>query len=47
MLQNRRQLDSRLEQYQGKVSVKLPTYGYRFAAAGIAILFLAGLMAIS
>jgi hypothetical protein len=47
MLQNGRQLRSRLEHYQGKVSVKLPTYGYRFAAAGLAILLLAGLIAIA
>jgi len=47
MLQNCRQLHSRLEHYREKVSVKLPTYGYRFAAAGVAILLLTGLMAIA
>jgi hypothetical protein len=46
MLQNCRQLRSRLEHYQGRPSVKLPTYGRRFAAAGVVILFLAGLIAI-
>ena len=46
MLQNCRQLSSRLEHYEGKVSVKLPTYGQRFAVTGVVILLLAGLIAI-
>jgi hypothetical protein len=47
MLQNCRQSSSRLEHYQGKVSVELPTYGHRFAVAGVVILLLAGLIAIT
>jgi hypothetical protein len=46
MLQNCRQLRSRLD-YQGKPSVKLQTYGHRFVAAGVVILLLAGLIAIT
>ena len=47
MRQNGRQWHPRLERYEDKVSVKLTTYGYRFAAAGIVILLLTGLMAIA
>jgi hypothetical protein len=42
-----RPLRSRLERYQGKVIEELPTYGHRFVAAGLVILLLTGLIAIS
>jgi hypothetical protein len=47
MLQNHRQLDSPLERDQAKRSVKFPTYGHRFAMAGLVILLLAGLISIT
>jgi hypothetical protein len=45
MRQNSRQRESGQEHDRGQVGVKLTTYGYRFAAAGLAILLLTALMA--
>ena len=45
MCQDSRKRPSGQERGQGKVGVKLTTYGYRFAAAGLAILLLTALMA--
>jgi hypothetical protein len=45
MRQNSRQREYGQELDRGQVGVKLTTYGYRFAAAGLAILLLTALMA--
>ena len=45
MRQNSRQREPGQEHDRGQVGVKLTTYGYRFAAAGLAILLLTALMA--